>query len=110
MFVRRGHRARSPKFADGLREGSDDLPQQALMSESNNSFLQRFLESTPVEPLHSRKAGIMKNLSRRNCTPGRACVSSAQLRFGDERFQPGEREFGDVSNAVSRRSRQSEKV
>ena len=102
--MRRGHRARSPKFADGLREGSDDPPQQALMSESNNSFLQRFFESTPVEPLHSREAGMIKKLSRRK----HACElrSSARLRFRDERFQPGEREFGDISNAVSRRRRQ----
>ena len=62
--MRRGHRARSPKFADRLRERSDDLPQQALMSESNNSFLQHFLESARVEPFHRRKAGIMKESER----------------------------------------------
>ena len=65
MFVRRGHYARAPEFADGLRERSDHLPQKALVPEGDDGFLEHFLKETSVEFLHRHQTGIMKHLGGR---------------------------------------------
>ena len=62
VFVRRSHDTRPPEFADGLRERSDYLAQQALIPEGHDRSLQRLVKETPVELFHRREAGIMKSL------------------------------------------------